>query len=110
MGMFGGYTVYFPEIFPTRLRSTGVSFCYNVGRYVAAILNLVAISLSKPMAKAFPNVTPFRSTAIAMSMIYIIGIIVISFGPETKGKPLPKDEDEESQRTYKRKSLAESKA
>ena len=26
-----------PELFPTRLRSTGTSFCYNVGRFVAAV-------------------------------------------------------------------------
>ena len=35
--LFGGYAIYFPELFPTRLRSTGTSFCYNVGRYVAAL-------------------------------------------------------------------------
>ena len=33
----GGYAIYFPELFPTRLRSTGTSFCYNVGRYLAAL-------------------------------------------------------------------------
>src|SRR6185437_6485716 len=32
LGLFGGYAIYFPELFPTRLRSTGTSFCYNVGR------------------------------------------------------------------------------
>ena len=32
--LFGGYAIYFPELFPTRLRSTGTSFCYNVGRLV----------------------------------------------------------------------------
>ena len=36
LSLFGGYAVYFPELFPTRLRSTGTSFCYNVGRFVAA--------------------------------------------------------------------------
>src|SRR5205807_831785 len=35
LALFGGYAIYFPELFPTRLRSTGTSFCYNVGRYVA---------------------------------------------------------------------------
>jgi MFS family permease len=37
LSVFGGYAIYFPELFPTRLRSTGTSFCYNVGRFVAAI-------------------------------------------------------------------------
>jgi MFS family permease len=36
LSVFGGYAIYFPELFPTRLRSTGTSFCYNVGRFVAA--------------------------------------------------------------------------
>ena len=36
LALFGGYAIYFPELFPTRLRSTGTSFCYNVGRLVAA--------------------------------------------------------------------------
>src|SRR5687768_13894949 len=35
--LFAGYAIYFPELFPTRLRSTGISFCYNVGRFVAAL-------------------------------------------------------------------------
>ncbi|MCA9061021.1 MAG: MFS transporter, partial [Planctomycetaceae bacterium] len=36
LGIFGGYAIYFPELFPTSLRSTGTSFCYNVGRFLAA--------------------------------------------------------------------------
>ena len=31
LSLFGGYAIYFPELFPTHLRSTGTSFCYNVG-------------------------------------------------------------------------------
>src|SRR5205085_8919196 len=36
LSLFAGYAIYFPELFPTNLRSTGTSFCYNVGRFVAA--------------------------------------------------------------------------
>ena len=36
LSLFAGYAIYFPELFPTHLRSTGTSFCYNVGRFVAA--------------------------------------------------------------------------
>ena len=35
-GVFGSFTFYLPELFPTRLRSTGAGFCYNIGRFVAA--------------------------------------------------------------------------
>jgi MFS family permease len=36
-GVFGSFTYYLPELFPTRLRATGSGFCYNTGRIVAAI-------------------------------------------------------------------------
>ena len=32
VGMHAGYAIYFPELFPTRLRATGSSFCFNLGR------------------------------------------------------------------------------
>ena len=35
-GVFGSFTYYLPELFPTRLRATGSGFCYNVGRIIAA--------------------------------------------------------------------------
>ncbi|HEY8020314.1 MAG TPA: MFS transporter, partial [Thermoanaerobaculia bacterium] len=31
-GVFGSFTYYLPELFPTRLRGTGAGFCYNIGR------------------------------------------------------------------------------
>ena len=36
LAVFAGYSIYFPELFPTRLRGTGVGFCYNTVRYLAA--------------------------------------------------------------------------
>jgi MFS family permease len=36
LSLFAGFAIYLPELFPTRLRSTGTSFCYNVGRFLAA--------------------------------------------------------------------------
>jgi MFS family permease len=35
-GIFGSFTYYLPELFPTRLRATGAGFCYNFGRVIAA--------------------------------------------------------------------------
>ena len=34
--IYGGFAIYFPELYPTRLRSTGTGFCYNVARYITA--------------------------------------------------------------------------
>ncbi|MCI0749113.1 MAG: MFS transporter [Nevskiales bacterium] len=35
-GVFGSFTYYLPELFPTRIRGTGAGFCYNIGRVIAA--------------------------------------------------------------------------
>ena len=36
-GIFGAFTFYLPELFPTRLRGTGSGFTYNIGRLFAAV-------------------------------------------------------------------------
>ena len=88
---FGGYAVYFPELFPTRLRSTGTGFCYNVGRYVASMGPLAFGSLGAALVGRFE--TPaFRVAAVIVASVYIIGIVAAFMGPETKGQPLPEDD------------------
>ena len=55
LALFGGYAIYFPELFPTRLRSTGTSFCYNVGRLVAAAGPSVKGLLTSRSSPAIPT-------------------------------------------------------
>jgi MFS family permease len=83
LSVFAGYSIYFPEIFPTRLRGTGVGFCYNTVRYLAAPFPFLLGALSTHF--------PFRAVAVVMSGIYLVGIIALVWAPETKGKPLPED-------------------
>lgn len=83
LAVFAGYSIYFPEIYPTRLRGTGVGFCYNTVRYLAAPFPYMLGWLSTQMS--------FRTAAILMSSIYIIGAVALIWAPETKGKPLPED-------------------
>ena len=53
-GVFGSFTYYLPELFPTRLRATGSGFCYNFGRFVAAIRRISElIGRTPPPAKYF---------------------------------------------------------
>lgn len=86
LSLFGGYAIYFPELFPTRLRSTGTSFCYNVGRFAAALGPLVKSQLEGAFAHTSE---PLRFAGIAMASVFLIGLLVLPFAPETKGKPLP---------------------
>jgi MFS family permease len=86
LSLFGGYAMYFPELFPTRLRSTGTSFCYNVGRFVAAFGPLVKIGLNYAFA-GFDE--PLRYAGMTMCVVFLVGLFVLPFLPETKGKPLP---------------------
>ena len=43
LALFGGYAIYFPELFPNRLRATGAGMCFNGGRILAAPMMFVSI-------------------------------------------------------------------
>jgi MFS family permease len=90
LSVFGGYAIYFPELFPTRLRSTGCSFCYNVGRYLAALGPFTLAMLKPALVKQLGDpVLAFRYAGIAMCACFLVGLVALIFAPETKGQPLP---------------------
>jgi MFS family permease len=88
LSLFGGYAIYFPELFPTRLRSTGTSFCYNVGRFAAAAGPPMFGLLLSAFAR-FEAPLPYRYAGLLMCSVFLIGLLALPFAPETKGKPLP---------------------
>lgn len=87
LSLFAGYAIYFPELFPTRLRSTGTSFCYNVGRFVAALGPLVKLWLNKVFESYGDD--SIRYAGVTMCAVFLIGLFVLPFLPETRGQALP---------------------
>ncbi len=87
LALFGGYAIYFPELFPTRLRSTGTSFCYNVGRLVAAAGPSVKGLLTSRVFGGYHE--PMRYAGISMCVVFLVGLLALPFAPETRGRPLP---------------------
>nr|NIP97130.1 MFS transporter [Akkermansiaceae bacterium] len=84
LGMHAGYAVYFPELYPTRLRSVGAGFCFNVGRFTAAPILILTAFLQKPLdagGLAWTN----ELLASWMSLLFLLGAAIALLAPETKG-------------------------
>ncbi len=86
---FAAYAVYFPELYPTRLRATGVGFCYNFARILAAIAPFALGKLATHFADPNDTTSGLRTAASIVAFVYVLGFIGLIFAPETKGKPLP---------------------
>ena len=86
LSVVGVYAVYLPELFPQSLRSTGVSFCYNVGRVVAAT---APFTIGQVTRRLGGDIEGFRTAGMWTSLVLLVGIAVLPFLPETKDQPLP---------------------
>jgi MFS family permease len=85
-GVFGAFTFYLPELFPTRLRASGAGFCYNIGRIVTAAGPFaVAYVASRPGADALALALKAQSM---IGFVPLIGLLLFPFVIETKGKVL----------------------
>ncbi len=78
-GFFSGFPIYFPEIFPTRIRATGAGFCFNAGRVLAASGPLL-------MGYLVARLGSFARAASSIAIIYLLGTLILPFARETKGK------------------------
>ena len=87
LSLFAGYAIYFPELFPTYLRSTGTSFCYNVGRFAAAAGPFTLGYLTSDVFGGKPE--PMRYAGVAMTLVFLVGLAALPFAPETMDQPLP---------------------
>jgi MFS family permease len=87
VGLFGSgqitwMSVWLPELYPTRMRATGVGFIFNAPRLIAAGGTLMAGRLTVKFGG-------YENAAMIVATIYLLGLAVGPFLPETRGKPLP---------------------
>jgi len=84
-GVFGSFTYYLPELFPTRLRGTGAGFTYNIGRLIAAIGPFLVGSIAASGANALDSA---MNVLFWVGIVPLVGILMLPFVIETKGRPL----------------------
>jgi hypothetical protein len=84
-GVFGSFTYYLPELFPTRLRGTGAGFCYNVGRFIAAggpfMVGIVA-------SRGAVALTTAMDLLFWVGLVPIVGVLLLPIVVETKDRAL----------------------
>jgi MFS family permease len=81
---YGWLPLYLPELFRTQVRATGQGFSFNFGRILAAI---GALQFKTLVTTFFAGDT--AKACSVMSLVYLVGLVIIWFVPETKGQPLP---------------------
>ncbi len=81
-GVFTGFAIYFPELFPTAIRATAQGFCFNFARFFSAGAPFVAGALIAAHGSFAPAIATIGS-------IYVLGLAVLIFARETKGRALP---------------------
>ena len=81
-GIFGSFTFYLPELFPTRLRGTGSGFCYNIGRVFASAGPFIVGAI------AAGGVDRAMTAISFVALVPLAGLLLVPFITETRGVPL----------------------
>lgn len=81
-GVFGSFTYYLPELFPTRLRATGAGFCYNIGRVLAAAGPFAVGAI------AAQGAATALDTLAWVSIVPVVGLLLLPLVIETRGRAL----------------------
>ena len=81
-GVFGSFTYYLPELFPTRLRASGAGFCYNAGRILAAMGPFWVGSVAARGADST------MSALFAVGFVPLTGLLLLPWVVETRGHVL----------------------
>ena len=81
-GVFAGFAIYFPELFPTALRATAQGFCYNFARIISAVAPIAVGAIVSSYGSFAPAIA-------IVSLVYALGLIVLIYARETRGQALP---------------------
>jgi MFS family permease len=81
-GLFAGFAVYFPELFPTAIRATAQGFCYNFARFLSAAAPFITGLLTSSRGS-------FAGAIGTVGLVYVLGLVAVLFARETRGQPLP---------------------
>ena len=82
LGQYSWMPVWLPELFPTRIRATGMALAFNAPRFIAVLGPLIAGNLIVYFGG-------FGYAATIVASIYLLGLAAAPFLPETRGQPLP---------------------
>jgi MFS family permease len=105
-GVFSGHAIYFPELFPTQIRSTGVAFCNGAARVITAFGPLIAgliagalpiwlaslmgaLSLPESWGAYLKTLGGLNVAAAIMCLFALLSVAAMLMGRETKGDELP---------------------
>lgn len=81
-GLFAGFAVYFPELFPTAIRATAQGFCFNFARFFSAVAPFITGLLTSARGS-------FAYAIAIAGLVYLLGCFILPFARETRGQPLP---------------------
>jgi len=81
-GVFSGHAVYLPELFPTHVRATAVSFCNGSGRIIT--------SFGPLLAGLLVGVVDLRVATAAMTCCALLSVLAMILGRETRYDELPR--------------------
>jgi len=79
---FAMYTLWLPEQYPTECRASAFAFSTSVGRFAGAGITFL---VGAGVARFHTIGTPVALTSLA----FVVGLLLLPFGKETKGEPLP---------------------
>ena len=82
-GFHSGFAIYFPELFPTRLRGTGAGFCFNSGRLLAAPILVLTGWMRTDQGLSL------ASCVSLLAILFPLGAAALLFARETRGLELP---------------------